>query len=145
MSEDDPTRSGFDMTLADRTPVWVRPVVATDRQGLREGYREMSRTARYLRFFTVGNEMSDIRARYFTEVDQRDHIAWCGVEPVHNGRGYGIARFVRDAAQPNRADFAIAVVDDMQGKGLGTILLATLYVLAQAGGIEELHGEFMPD
>jgi GNAT superfamily N-acetyltransferase len=97
-----------------------------------------------MRFFTVGNDMSDTQARYFTEVDQRDHVAWCGVEPVRNGRGYGIARFVRDAAQPTRADFAIAVIDDMQGRGLGTILLAALYVLAQAGGIEELHGEFLP-
>lgn len=141
----DPTSSGFELTLADGTPVRVRPVVAGDREGLKQGYREMSRTARYMRFFIAGAEMSDKEARYFTEVDQRDHVAWCGIEPVNNSRGYGIARFVRDSAQPIRADFAIAVIDEMQGRGLGTILLATLYLLAQAGGIDELQGEVLPD
>jgi hypothetical protein len=109
-------RLGFEMTLADGTPVWVRPVVPEDREGLRQGYREMSRTSRYMRFFTAGAEISEERARYFTEVDQRDHVAWWAVEPVSDLRGYGIARFVRDAGQPDRADFAIAIIDEMQGR-----------------------------
>lgn len=141
----DPTSSGFELTLADGTPVRVRPVVPSDREGLQQGYREMSRTAQYMRFLASGAEISDAQARYFTEVDQRDHIAWCAVEPRHNRHGYGITRLVRHAATPNQADFAIAVIDLMQGKGLGTILLATLYVLAQAAGIEQLHGEVLED
>ena len=140
-----PGRPGFELTLAEGVPVWVRPVVPSDREGLRQGYREMSRTSRYMRFFTAGAEISAERARYFTEVDQRDHVAWCAVEPVSNLRGYGIARFVRDTGQPDRADFAIALIDEMQGKGLGTILLAALYLLAQARGICELRSEVLPD
>lgn len=140
-----PVRAGFDVTLADGTPVWVRPVVPSDQDGIRRGYREMSRTSRYMRFFGAGSEMSERAARYFTHVDQRDHIAWCGVEPASNRRGYGIARFVRDRDRPAQADFAVAVIDEMQRKGLGTILLAVLYLLAQARGINELRGEMLPE
>lgn len=137
-------REGLDLTLSDGTPVWVRPVVPADRELLREGFRAMSRTSRYMRFFTVGNEMSEEKARYFTEIDQQNHIAWCGVAP-DNRKGYGIARFIRDADAPETAEFAVAVIDQMQGRGLGTILLASIYAAAQKIGLKEFHGEVMPD
>lgn len=135
-------RAGLNLALSDGTPVLVRPVVPSDREPLRQGYRAMSRTSRYMRFFTVGNEMSDEKARYFTEIDQQDHIAWCGVEP-NNRRGYGIARFIRDI--DGSAEFAVAVIDELQGRGLGTILLAAIYAIAQSKRVREFHGEVMPD
>jgi acetyltransferase len=137
------SRPGIDIALADGTPVWVRPVVASDRGLLREGIRAMSRTTRYLRFFTAG-EMSEENARYFTEIDQETHVAFCGVAP-DNLRGYGIARFIRDADSPETAEFAVAVIDEIQGRGLGTILLASIYVIAQRTGIREFRGEMLPD
>ncbi len=137
--------AGFTLTLDDGTPIRLRPVVPSDAEAIRRGYREMSHSSRYMRFFTVGAEMSVEQARYFTELDQRDHVAWCAVEPVSNRRGYGIARFVRDPARPDVADFAVAVIDQTQHRKLGTILLATLYLLAEAGGITELRGDVLPE
>ena len=134
---------GFDWALSDGTPVRIRPVLPTDLDGLRQGYRELSGTSRYLRFFTGGSEMSTEQARYFTNVDQHDHIAWCGVDPIFNKRGYGISRFCRNKDSPTTAEFAIAVIDEMQGKGLGTILLATLFLLAEAAQIDELYGQVL--
>jgi GNAT superfamily N-acetyltransferase len=43
-----------------------------------------------------------------------------------DGHGMGIARYVRDADDPQAAEIAVTVVDDRQGLGLGTELLTQL-------------------
>jgi hypothetical protein len=52
---------------------------------------------------------------HLARVDGNHHVlvAWFDGEPV------GIARLVRDGAE---ADVAFAVVDDLQGNGVGTVL-----------------------
>ena len=47
----------------------------------------------------------------------------------------GIARYVRDADDPQAAEIAVTIVDDWQGKGLGTALLARLSDRARREGI----------
>jgi acetyltransferase len=132
--------------LRDSTPVRIRLVRPDDHARLLRGVSEMSGTSRYLRFFTATRGMTADQARYFTEIDQINHVAVCAVEPTDaEERGYGIARFVRDADDPAAADFAIAVIDHLQGRGLGTILLAALHVLAHVRGICELQGEVLAD
>ena len=134
------------VALRDGTPVRIRPVRPDDRARLLRGVREMSRTSRYMRFFATAREMSDEQARYFTESDQLNHVAVCAIEPTDaEQRGYGIARFVRDANDPQIAEFAVAVIDEMQGRGLGTILLAALYLRAQSLGVEELRAEILAE
>jgi acetyltransferase len=132
--------------LRDGTPVRIRLVRPDDHGRLLRGVSEMSGTSRYLRFFTATRGMTADQARYFTEIDQTNHVAVCAVEPTDTeARGYGIARFVRDTDDPHTADFAIAVIDSLQGRGLGTVLIAALHVLAHARGIRELRGEVLAD
>ena len=134
------------VALRDGAPVRIRLVRPDDRARLLRGVREMSRTSRYMRFFATTREMSDDQARYFTEIDQINHVAVCAGEPTDTeDRGYGIARFVRDANNPYIAEFAVAVIDEMQGRGLGTVLIAGLYLLAQARGIRELRGDVLAE
>ena len=52
-----------------------------------------------------------------------------------DGRGVGIARYVRDAEDPQAAEIAVTIVDDWQGRGLGTELLAQLSDRARQEGI----------
>ena len=47
----------------------------------------------------------------------------------------GIARYVRDAHDPHAAEIALTIVDDWQGRGLGTELLAQLTGRARSAGI----------
>jgi GNAT superfamily N-acetyltransferase len=131
--------------LDDGTPIGLRPVIPADREALRNGFREMSQTSRYMRFFASGNEMSEAQARYFSEIDQVNHVAVCAIEPLRRQRGYGIARFIRDHDKPNSAEFAIAVIDEMQHRGLGTALLAALFLRAKAAGLRTLYGEYMAE
>jgi hypothetical protein len=41
---------------------------------------------------------------------------------ISNGRGVGVARYLRDAHDPHAAEIAVTTVDDWQGRGLGTEL-----------------------
>lgn len=60
-----------------------------------------------------------------TDLDHHDHEA-LGALDQGDGRGVGIARYVRSADDPYAADIAVTVVGDWQGRGLGTELLARL-------------------
>jgi RimJ/RimL family protein N-acetyltransferase len=51
------------------------------------------------------------------------------------GGGVGIARYVRDREDPGAAEIAVTIVDDWQGRGLGTELLARLSDRACQEGI----------
>jgi GNAT superfamily N-acetyltransferase len=50
--------------------------------------------------------------------------------------GIGVARYVRLEDRPEVAELGVAVVDDMQGQGVGSLLLQRLAVAARENGIE---------
>ena len=47
----------------------------------------------------------------------------------------GVARYIRSQADSEEAEFAIAVVDEWQGRGLGTELLIRLMKAAHEEGV----------
>lgn len=124
------------LQLADGTGVILRPVACDDREYFRMGFHLMSLESRYRRFFSYSPGLSDAQLRYFTEVDQINHVAWvamaAGSDPT---AGLGVARFVRMPEQPAIAEFSFTVIDAMQRKGLGRILLAMLHLLAAERGV----------
>lgn len=126
--------------LRDGTPVILRPVLPQDRDRLQSGLLQMSAESRYRRFFFPVLGLSEEQLRYFTEVDQENHVAWIGLGASSAGLpGIGIARFIRMEERPTMAEAAFAVIDTLQGRGLGTALLAILYLMAQARGIHTLR------
>ncbi len=133
------------VTLSDGTRVQLRPVTARDKERLQRGLQLLSEASRYLRFFAPVQRLSEEELRFFTEVDQVDHVAW-GAETIDDPSypGCGIARYVRLASDPEAAELAITVVDDFQQRGLGTLLAALLYLLAYEGGIRMFRGKIHP-
>jgi GNAT superfamily N-acetyltransferase len=120
--------------LRDETMVLVRPVEPGDKDLIRAGFDRLSDESRYRRFLTPMLELGQPMLRYLTEVDHHDHDAMVAVDP-DSGEGVGIARFVRTGTS-NNAEVAVTVVDDWQGRGLGTILLELLAERAREQGIE---------
>jgi GNAT superfamily N-acetyltransferase len=117
---------------------WLRPA---DADLLREGFTRLSMESRIMRFFAPLHALSDAMVRYLTEVDGINHAALLAFSPGGGGpyagdKGYGIARFVRSAEEPRRAELAITVRDDTQGRGLGRRLVETLAVAARERGID---------
>jgi RimJ/RimL family protein N-acetyltransferase len=114
--------------------VFLRPIEPSDKQALVDAFDRLSFESRYERFLTPLDSMSRSMQRYFTEVDQHDHVALAAFDPG-SGRMVGVGRFVRDR-NPVVAEAAITVADDWQGRGLGTLLLQRLSERGREEGIK---------
>jgi RimJ/RimL family protein N-acetyltransferase len=125
---------GSPVVLPDGSAVLIRQVRSTDAQLLADGFSRLSAASRQMRFLGVKKELSAAELRYFTDVDHHDHEALAAVDRV-GGHGVGIARYIRDARDPQAAEIAVTIVDDWQGRGLGTELLARLSGRARQEGI----------
>jgi RimJ/RimL family protein N-acetyltransferase len=126
--------AGSRTVLRDGSHVLIRPVRSTDAPLLADGFTRLSATSRWMRFLTPKKELSPAELRYLTDLDHHDHEA-LGALDHGNGRGVGIARYIRHAGDRNAADIAVTIVDDWQGRGLGTELLARLSDRARQEGI----------
>jgi RimJ/RimL family protein N-acetyltransferase len=132
-------RLAFVAELRDGTEVRVRPIAPKDRDRLAEAWEHFSDRSRYLRFLQSRPQLSDDDLHYLTEIDYHDHFAW-GAEALDRDRpGIGIGRYIRDTAEPNVAEAAVAVVDEYQQRGLGGVLLGALIEAAAANGIERFR------
>jgi GNAT superfamily N-acetyltransferase len=122
-------------TLRDGTPVLVRPIRPDDKELIRQGFDRLSPASRYRRFLSPIDELSDAELRYLTEIDFVDHFAWAALRADRPDEGLGVARYIRLKEEPEVAEAAVTVIDEYQGKGLGTLLLALLAAAAVAAGI----------
>jgi RimJ/RimL family protein N-acetyltransferase len=126
--------AGSRTVLRDGSHVLIRPVRSTDAPLLADGFTRLSATSRWMRFLTPKKDLSPAELRYLTDLDHHDHEA-LGALDHGNGRGVGIARYIRHAGDRYAADIAVTIVDDWQGRGLGTELLARLSDRARQEGI----------
>lgn len=120
--------------LRDGSAVLIRQVRSTDASLLADGFARLSAASRQMRFLGVKKELSAAELRYFTDVDHHDHEALVALDRA-GGQGVGIARYIRDADDPQAAEIAVTIVDEWQGQGLGTELLARLSDRARQEGI----------
>jgi RimJ/RimL family protein N-acetyltransferase len=114
--------------------VEVRPLQTGDRAAVLEIFAGLGPRSRELRFLTPKPRLSSADLRQLTAVDHQDHVALLAVTARH-GRPIGVARFVRDPAQPDSADVAVAVVDAWQQRGVGTLLGCALVARAREVGL----------
>ena len=122
------------VVLRDGSAVLIRQVRSTDAPLVADGFARLSAASRQMRFLGVKKDLSAAELRYLTDVDHHDHEALVALDRA-GGQGVGIARYVRDAGDPQAAEIAVTIVDDWQGRGLGTELLARLSDRARAEGI----------
>jgi GNAT superfamily N-acetyltransferase len=132
-------------TLAGGREVSLRPVAATDAAAEQAFFSALSLDSRHKRFHVGLRELSPALLKLLTEVDQRQHVAWVieAQEPGHPV--IADARYVHDEDRPERAEFALAVADDWQGRGLGRRLIAHLAAHARRHGVQHLHGDILAD
>ncbi|MDQ6746760.1 MAG: GNAT family N-acetyltransferase [Candidatus Dormibacteraeota bacterium] len=136
MSQPLTEREPLEATLRDGTRVRFRQVRPDDKRWLQQGISEMSPESRYRRFFSPVAELTPEQLRYFTEVDQQDHVAWVATLPEQDHRVIGVARFVRLPGQPDAAEAAVTVVDSFQHRGVGRALLLVITEAAIERGVE---------
>ncbi len=135
-----------DVTLPSGLRVRLALIRPQDKAQLQEGLSRMSAQSRYLRFFTDKPRLSDSELTYLTEVDQDTHFALRAAEldeQGNEGEGLGVARFIRFPKDPRMAEPAIAVVDRVQGQGLGSLLMTRLCEAARERDVQVFRSEFL--
>src|SRR5664280_2495199 len=121
--------------LRDGSEVIIRQLTPADAPSLAAAFERLSDESRDLRFLGAKTSLSTHDLEYLTDVDGHAHEA-LGALDARTGRGVGVARFVRLAPDGLVAEVAVTVIDEWQGRGLGTLLLEELTDRARAQGIE---------
>jgi hypothetical protein len=139
-------RDRFELTLRDGTPVIVRPLIEADRPLVVEAYRRLSPEARYQRFWTpsgelIGKPMLD----RLIEQNPTKHVTWIVLDPAREFPGIGGASWWRDAARPDQAEISAMVLDADQRRGIGTLLLAVMWLAAFRAGVAHLVAYTLQD
>ena len=130
--------------LANGLQVFIRDIRPEDKAELQEGLKRLSAETVHKRFLAAKPRFSSAELRYLTEVDGHNHIALVAVS-VNTGRIVAVARAVRLHDQPDTAEWAIVIADELQGMGLGSKMIALLADRARAEGIAHFTATMLGD
>ena len=130
-----------DVVLRDGSTVHLRPVRASDEAALLALFERLGEDSRMYRFFS-GAPNLERAARELADVDYADRY---GLVATRGGDGSLVGHGAYVRGSPQRAEVAFAVADEMQGQGLGTIMLAHLAEVAEGNGIPIFVAEVLPE
>jgi GNAT superfamily N-acetyltransferase len=130
------------VTLRDGSSILIRPVEPDDKAAIVSGFEKLSPESRYRRFFSPLVRLSDRDLAYLTEVDHHDHEALIGFS--ESREPLGVARFVR-LSDPHKAEVAVVVIDEWQGRGVATALLTQLVDRARHEGVQVFTATILTD
>ena len=131
------------LPLKNGTMVTIRPIRPEDAEIEQAFVRKLSNESRYNRFMDAVRELSPRMLSHFTQVDYDRHLALIAVAGQDDGEiQVAVARYVvNDDRQ--RGEFAIAVADEWQRMGLGTLLMQALMTAARAAGMRVMFGDVL--
>ena len=137
-----PAHRENDVVLRDGSTVHVRPARPDDAPAMEQLLEGLSDRSRRLRFFSSFPNL-ERAVRWATDVDYQHRFGL--VATTGDGRLVGHAGWEREPDRPERAEVALEIVDAMQSKGLGTILLGQVAEAARDAGVEVLEAEVLPE
>ncbi len=144
--EAEPSSYCADTALRDGSKVQIRALRPDDAPRLVEGFKQLSAETIYRRFFQAKQELTPAELDYLTRLDFRNHVALCAVIPGEGGpQLVGVGRFVRNNQLPTQAEVAFVVGDEYQGRGIATLLLTHLCILAARLEIRTLQAVVLPE
>lgn len=124
----------------------LRPILPQDALPLSRMLQALSPRARQCRFHGGVNTASTQLLQGLTEVDFDHHMAFVVTHRELNVEVIvAEARYVRDTADAEAAEFALLVDERWQRHGIGRRILGTLTHAARAQRLRWLHGEVLSD
>jgi acetyltransferase len=121
--------------------ITLRPIGPADAPAFQAFVQGLSLASRTNRFLFPVREVAPDLLRVLTHADQQRHVALAAVDD-HTGAIIGEGRFVA-LGGGGRAEFAVAVSDAWQRRGIGARLLAALVSRARGARLQFLEGEIL--
>ncbi|MBI4565724.1 MAG: GNAT family N-acetyltransferase [Planctomycetes bacterium] len=127
------------------TEVFFRPIKPDDERLLREFFYSHTAETVYQRYHAPLKTLSARQVQELCTVDYDRHMAVAGfVREGEAWRMVAVGRYVVDRASA-MAEFALAVHDELQGRGLGTYLFRRLIETARGRGVVGFVGYVLSD
>jgi GNAT superfamily N-acetyltransferase len=127
------------MPLALLPHYTVRALGPDDRDALAKTFQRMSPESRRRRFLGAKPALSSRELTMLTDIDHVSHEALVAVDES-DGSIVGVARYNAWAGREGVADLAVAVIDDWQGRRLGTRLAMQTIQRAKLNGFSLVTG-----
>lgn len=121
----------------DRPPVVVRPIGPDDAPELERFYERLTEESRRLRFFAVTRGLSHGQSASFCSTDH-DHREGFVATLTENGVSRIVGHVCLEPAGDGRAEVAIAVADELQGRGIGRRLMVAAFDWARWANVGTL-------
>jgi len=131
-----PSEYELDIVLRDGGGARVRPIEPDDGELVTRFFEKLGPESRYYRFFRVKNTLEPAEIEHFTTVDYHNRMA---LVALLDGEMIGVGRYDVDPNEPSSAEVAFAVIDEQQGRGIGTKLLELLTSHARSHGVGEFR------
>lgn len=136
MPHQDSLRSGR-LLLRDGTAAALRSAEPNDKGALAEFFGFLSADSRRHRFFSSAGPSGGLIDSFCDSADPQNRLSLVVTRLLENGPGI-IACGSYIARDQSSAEIALAVDDRFQGKGIGTLLLERLALLAATNGFRRL-------
>jgi acetyltransferase len=129
----------------DGVPFRIRPIRPDDESRERQFIVRLSPESRYKRMMCAMKEPSPDLVHRFVHVDYKRDMAFIAlIGEAPDEEIVGVARYAQDTSGPD-CEFAVAVADAWQGRGVGATLTRLLFEYAHAQGISRIYGEILAD
>jgi GNAT superfamily N-acetyltransferase len=123
--------------LRDGSSVVIRPATAADEPALRSFLRGLCLEARRLRFFSAAASMTT--AAHLASTTDARHYGLV----AHDEAGVLVGHATYVQLDDTRAEVAVEVADHLHGRGLGTMLIERLAIIAERRGITHFVAEVL--
>ncbi len=140
----DPASYHVTETLSDGRKVEIRAQRPEDLAAIQAALARASPDSLYHRFFAVKREFSEKETHYFLDIDFVKHVALMAIVD-ENGLPalVGGGRYI--LIEPGKAEVAFAIIDEYQGKGIGSAVMRHLAAIGREAGLRELVAEVLAD
>ncbi|AHK78046.1 acetyl-CoA synthetase [Ectothiorhodospira haloalkaliphila] len=130
--------------LPDGTNLTIRPIRPEDAKIEQEFVRNLSAESRYNRFMQAVHELTPQMLVRFTQIDYDREMALIAVQERPDGSELQVA-VARYTANPDQqsCEFALAVADEWQGRGVGSHLMNELMDVARTRGLRTMEGDVL--
>lgn len=132
------------LKLRDGTGVAARPIEPGDALALQRFHCRLSQQSIYFRFFGLVPELSDERARFFSQVDNLHRVALVGLDPADSDEIIAVVRLDREPGSET-GEYAAIVEDRWQGRGVGSALTRLLLYIARQRGFRRAFALVLPE
>lgn len=135
-------------TLRDGEPINIRAISHKDKKLLLDGFHRLSPQSIKFRFLGLKKELTHDELVYLTEVDHEKHIALVATHYKDNIELIiGVGRFIEIEGNNlvRSAEIGLAVVDEHQNRGIGSLLFEHLKKIAILKGITQFEAYVLSD